>query len=123
MRKLKFFLAVVLLGVFGLLIYENRALFGQWYAFDFNLFFYEYKAPKLMVGVYFIAVFLLGFLIAYFSGLMEKYRLRRIIRSLENELASAGDTRRDFPEKPESEPSNKASEKPAVGNSESKTSA
>lgn len=88
MRKLKLFLAVVFLGVFGLLIFENRALFGQWYAFDFNFIFYKYRAPKMVVGVYFIAVFLMGFLIAYFSGLMDKYRARRTIRSLENQLAA-----------------------------------
>ncbi|NOY70323.1 MAG: DUF1049 domain-containing protein [Deltaproteobacteria bacterium] len=87
MRKLKLFLAIVFLGVFGLLIFENRTLFGQWYAFDFNFIFYKYRAPEVVVGVYFIAVFLMGFLIAYFSGLMDQYRFRRNIRRLEKQLA------------------------------------
>lgn len=87
MKKLKYLFWLVIIGLVALGVYQNRGFFIDGKSLGINLGFDSFKTPELPAGVYYLAVFLIGLLISYFSTLPQKFRSRKTIRQLNQRIA------------------------------------
>ncbi|MFP4650224.1 MAG: LapA family protein [Desulfobacterales bacterium] len=87
MKKLKYLLWLVVIGLVALAVYQNQDFFIEQRSFGIDLYFFEYNAPEMPTGVYYLAVFLIGLLISYFFTLRQKFRSRKTIRQLNEKIA------------------------------------
>ncbi|MFP4193814.1 MAG: LapA family protein [Desulfosalsimonas sp.] len=88
MKKLKYLFWLVIIGLVALAVYQNRGFFIDGKSLGINLHFFSYDTPELPAGVYYLAVFLIGLLISYFSALPGKIRSRRTIKQLNEKIAA-----------------------------------
>ena len=83
MKQIKTIFWLLILGFLGLVIYQNQELFLNKQSFGLNLYFTgEFKAPDLYNAIFLLASFLIGFLTSYFFSLFERYRSKKMIKSL-----------------------------------------
>jgi lipid-A-disaccharide synthase-like uncharacterized protein len=83
MKKVKIVLWIILLGITGLVVYQNKVFFSEKHSFMINFFVSDiYHSPELPNAVWFLACFSLGLLLAYFFSLMERFRSNRTIKDL-----------------------------------------
>ena len=87
MKKAKAIVWIIIVGLFALAVYQNQDFFLSRHSLGMNLLIADYRSVNLPNLVLFIAFFLLGWLIAYVSGLSERYRSRRAIKSLRKTIA------------------------------------
>jgi len=73
-------LFVVVLIIF---IVQNLQALSHTESLRLNLFFTSFQSPELQVSFLFILCFVLGFLLAYGLGLIQRRRLKKIIKELE----------------------------------------
>ncbi|MBS3732317.1 MAG: LapA family protein [Desulfobacterales bacterium] len=90
MKKVKYVFWLVVIGLVGLVVYQNSEFFIVGRSLGIDLYFFSYDSPELPTGVYYLAVFLIGMLISYFFTLAQKFRDRKTIRQL-NEKVAAGE--------------------------------
>ncbi|MFP3999150.1 MAG: lipopolysaccharide assembly protein LapA domain-containing protein [Desulfobacterales bacterium] len=88
MKKLKYLLWLVIIGLVALGVYQNRGFFIDGKSLGIDIYFFSYDSPELPAGLYYLAVFLIGFLISYFSGLPRKFRSRKTIKQLNEKIAA-----------------------------------
>jgi hypothetical protein len=94
MSKFKIAVWIIVLGLMGIILFQNDtiiytqndAIYLATHALRIDLYFVTYQSPKLPVAVYFLATLLIGLLIAHLSGLSERFKARKIIRSLTSTL-------------------------------------
>ncbi|MFW6052363.1 MAG: LapA family protein [Desulfosalsimonas sp.] len=89
MKKLKYALWLVVIVLVALAVYQNWDFFRESKSIGINLGFDDYNTPELPAGIYYLAVFLLGLLISYISGLPGKFRARKTIRQLNEKIAAS----------------------------------
>ena len=83
MKKVKFIFGLLIIGLLGLIVYQNQELFLNKQSFRIYLFFMdEYQAPDLPNAVFFLLCFLIGLLISYFLILSERFKSKKMIKSL-----------------------------------------
>ena len=83
MKKVKIALWLIMLGVTALIAYQNKAFFLENHSFTVNFFVWDIlRSPEWTNAVWFLACFSIGLLIAYFFGLMERFRANRTIKDL-----------------------------------------
>ena len=82
MRKVKYLFLFIILCFIVLFVIENIALFNQKQGIGLDLHFYSIYSPKLYTGIYYLAVFLIGLLSAYFSSLSSRFKAGKKIRQL-----------------------------------------
>jgi hypothetical protein len=92
MRNLKIVLALVALGLAGLIIYQNMAYLSAPASLQMNLWLagpYTVGIPnaELILGALFA-----GFLISYFVGLSSRFKNNKIIKNLNATLDSQTET-------------------------------
>ena len=81
MKNVKIVLWLILLGITGLVAYQNKAFFLEPHSFTVDFFVGGiHQSPEWPNAVWFLACFSLGLLIAYFFGLMERFRSNRTIK-------------------------------------------
>lgn len=82
MKHLKFLLAVIIILVVVILLVENHNAFSTKVEFRIDLFTLHYRSPE--ISMYYISgiAFLLGVLITGLYGAVERYQLKRQIKSL-----------------------------------------
>ena len=89
MKKVKIALWLILLGITGLIAYQNKAFFLEKHGFTVNFFVGDiHQSPEWPNAVWFLACFSLGLLIAYFFGLMERFRSNRTIKDFKTKTES-----------------------------------
>ncbi|MFO7930818.1 MAG: LapA family protein [Thermodesulfobacteriota bacterium] len=88
MKKLKYLLWLVVIGLVALVLYQNKEFFTMQRSFGIDLYFFKYDSPEMPTGVYYLAVFLIGLLISYFFTLRQKFRSRKTIRQLNEKVAA-----------------------------------
>lgn len=91
MKKVKFALWIVIVVLLGVVIIENKGFFLAKQGLDVNLFFAEYHTPDLAIAIYFVAIFLVGWLIAYLSGLAERFKSSQQTKKLQQTVRSQQD--------------------------------
>ncbi len=89
MRKVKLAFWLILLGLLGLVFWQNQTFFLEKRGIGIDYFIGSYHTPELQIALYFLIFFLVGLLVSYFSSLSERFVARKTIRKLNDELANA----------------------------------
>ncbi|MDO9264621.1 MAG: lipopolysaccharide assembly protein LapA domain-containing protein [Desulfosalsimonadaceae bacterium] len=89
MRKVKFAFWLIVAVLIGLVGWDNRVFFLEEKKLTVDFFFASYSTPDLPIVLFFLGLFLAGLLIAYASGLSEKFIAKKTIRNLNSEVAAA----------------------------------
>jgi len=89
MRKVKISFWVILLALLGLVVSQNLPFFLTPNGLRVDFYFAEYSTPKFPMALFFLVVFFAGLLIAYVSGLSEKFVAKKTIHNLKSEFAAA----------------------------------
>lgn len=82
MKKIKFALLFLILAALFVVGYQNRAFFLATQVLAVDLKMWAYQTPEIAHGLYFLGFFLVGFLLAYTSGLMARFKAKKMIKEL-----------------------------------------
>ena len=83
MKKVKIAFWLVVIAFLLLLGYQNKEFFLQRHSFDLNLWVSApYQSPEIYNAVLFAVCLLAGLVIAYLSGLLERFKANKTIKQL-----------------------------------------
>ena len=82
MKKLKFALLFLILVALFVVAYQNRAFLLATEALSVDLKLWAYQSPAIAHGLYLLGFFLFGFLLAYTTGLMARFRSSKMVKEL-----------------------------------------
>jgi len=88
MKKVKLAFWLILLGLLGVVFWQNRPFFLDKQGIEIDYFFNSIHIPELQIALYFLIFFLVGLLISYFNSLLERFVARKTIRKLNDELTT-----------------------------------
>jgi len=89
MKRVKIVFWVIVLVFAAYFVYQNQIFFMAKQSLSFKLPFLEaYHTPELPHAVIFLVFFLIGFLIAYFFSLYERFKSKKTIKNLNTTTAS-----------------------------------
>ena len=88
MKKVKIAIWIIVLGFVVLIVTQNWSYFNTKQQLNVNLYFEKYHTLEFSNLLFFLACFLIGLLIAYFYGLVERFRSNKLIKRL-NETTAA----------------------------------
>ena len=92
MKKVKIAFWIIVFCFVGLLIFQNRVFFMAESRLMLDLGFFYYETPFLANAIYFVAFFLVGVLISYFSGLFRHFKDGKTIKTLKAKETSLVET-------------------------------
>lgn len=92
MKIIKIIIWIVLIGLFGLVVYQDQSFFFSPHKFSLHFGPTVYETAQLPMVVFFVSFFLLGWLIAYVFGLVERFKVGRANKVLRNALSSQQDS-------------------------------
>ena len=82
--KIVFWIIFVVIAL--IFYFQNQVFFMTDHKLGLNLFFYAFNASPMPIVLYVIGFFFIGFLIAFFSGLIDKFRTKKLIQDLNMKL-------------------------------------
>ncbi len=82
MGKLRTGIWILVLILLMVLFFQNQAVFLSSRTLQLNLYFVKYQTPQLPDGLFFLATLLIGLLISYLFSLGERFKAKRVIKSL-----------------------------------------
>lgn len=82
MKKIKIAFGVIIIVLLALLIYQNKDFFFEKQILGIDLGFNDYLSPELPNVIFFLAFFLVGLFIAYIYSLLERFRSKKTIKTL-----------------------------------------
>jgi len=85
-NRFKIVLWLLVLGFAALVVYQNLDFFSAARSLRIDLGVTVYHTPEIALGLYFLAVFLIGLLAAYFASLGQRFRSRQTVRALREEM-------------------------------------
>jgi len=88
MNKIKAFFWIVLIGLLLIVFFSNLEFFLEPQPINLNFIITNYPLPALPNAVISLLFFAAGLLIAYFSNLPERYRLRKTIKNMKATIDS-----------------------------------
>lgn len=88
MKKLKILIWLIIIGLLGMVMYQNRDFFLLKHSFGINLVSTQYRSPALPAALLFIGFFLFGWLVAYLSSLADRFRAGKTIKRLQQTIRS-----------------------------------
>jgi hypothetical protein len=86
MKKVKIVFWLLVLGVVALVIAQNLDFFLQRQEIMINIGFVSYHTPNWAMAIYLLFFFFAGILVAFLFGLAEKFRSKKSIRVLTENL-------------------------------------
>jgi hypothetical protein len=86
MKNAKIAFWLILIGFLGLLGYQNYDFFMSQHGLRINLLFVQYDTPQLQNAILFLIFFFTGLLISYFIMLFERFKSKKIIKTLNTAL-------------------------------------
>ncbi len=87
MKKVKIVFWILVIAFLLLLGFQNKAFFTEKNAFALDLFITDaYMTKEIYNGVTFAVCFLAGLVLAYLSGLLERFRSNKIIKQLHADI-------------------------------------
>jgi outer membrane murein-binding lipoprotein Lpp len=87
MKKVKIGLWLLLIAFLLLAGFQNKAFFLQKHSFDLNLWVTApYQSAEIYNAVLFGGCFLAGLVIAYISGLFDRFKANKTIKQLTNTI-------------------------------------
>ena len=85
MKKVKIGFWLILIAFLFLVGYQNKAFFLQKHSFDLNVWVTApYETPEIYNALLFGVCFVAGLVIAYLSGLFERFKANKTIKQLTN---------------------------------------
>ena len=75
-------LLVIVLGLISLIIYQNWGFIIHKEKLSMNIYFWQDEFQELTNGVLLLALFLIGFLLSYFSNLSVRFKASKKIKAL-----------------------------------------
>ncbi len=94
MQKVKYLLWLVIVALLAIFIYQNNEYFMAEHRIGINLYFFDAETGELPNIAYFVAVFVIGFLVSLLLSLSHAYKKRKTIKEL-NEKINADKKRID----------------------------
>ncbi|MFO7860417.1 MAG: LapA family protein [Desulfosalsimonas sp.] len=88
MKKLKYVCWLLIVVLAAIVVFQNKGFFLVERSFKLNLYFFKYASPELPTAVYYLAVFLIGFFLCFFMSLSKKFKTRKTVRQLNEQLAA-----------------------------------
>ncbi|MCJ8500504.1 lipopolysaccharide assembly protein LapA domain-containing protein [Desulfatitalea alkaliphila] len=89
MKKVKLVFWIVILALLGLIVYQNRdVLLTAEQPLSINLGFGSYQTPALPFVIYFLFFFVLGWLIAFLFGFVERIKTGKKVKKLKDTINS-----------------------------------
>ncbi len=89
MKKVKIIFWVIIAAFAAVVIYQNKIFFMAKQSLSLKLPFLKiYHTPELPLAVIFIVFFIIGFLIAYFFSLYDRFKSKKTIKNLNTAAAS-----------------------------------
>lgn len=88
MNKIKEFFWIVLVGFILIVFFSNLDFFLQPQPINLNFIIKSYSLPALPTAILFLFFFVAGVMVAYFSNLPERFRLRKTIKNLKATIDS-----------------------------------
>lgn len=82
MKKVKAFCWLLIIGLIVLVVLQNKAYFWAPQSLGINLYFSQYNTSALPNGTFIVISLLIGFLVAYFISLPERFKARKTIKQL-----------------------------------------
>jgi len=73
---------VLILGLIVLVVLQNKPYFWAPQSLGINIYFSQYSTPELPNGTFVVIALLIGFLVAYFVSLPERFMARKTIKQL-----------------------------------------
>jgi len=92
MKKVKIAFWIVVFGIVGLVIFQNKDFFMSESRLMIDLGFFYYETPFLANAVFFVAFFLVGILISYFFSLFQHFKDARTIKTFKAKETSLVET-------------------------------
>lgn len=87
MKKVKIGFWLIIIAFLLLVGFQNKAFFVQKHSFDLNIWVTApYETPEVYNAVLFGVCFVAGLVIAYLSGLFERFKANKTIKQLTNNL-------------------------------------
>lgn len=88
MKKVKIGFWLILIAFLLLVGYQNKAFFLQKHSFDINVWVTApYETPEIYNALLFGVCFVAGLVIAYFSGLFERFKANKTIKQLTHTMS------------------------------------
>lgn len=88
MRIFKIAIWIILIALFGLAVYQDQTFFLSRHTLAVHIGSSVYQTAQLPLVVFFASFFLLGWLMAYLFGLLDRYRVGRSNKQLRATTAS-----------------------------------
>ncbi len=89
MKNAKIAFWVILFGLIGLILYQNRDFYMSRQSLGVDLIFFNYHTPEIPNAILFLGFFFIGLLIAYFFSLLERFNSRKTIKNLSDSLRAS----------------------------------
>ena len=89
MKKAKIAFWLLLAGFLLLLGYQNWDFFMATHGLKINLLMVQYSTPELQNAILFLIFFFAGLLISYFITLLERFKSKKTINSLNAALVTS----------------------------------
>ena len=88
MKKVKIGFWIIVVAFLLLIGFQNEGFFLQKNSFDLNLWVAApYHSPEIYNAVLFVGCFLAGLIIAYLSGLLERFKSNKACKQLHKTVA------------------------------------
>ncbi len=88
MKKIMIVFLLIVVGLTATVILQNRSFFASTHSLHVNLWVWEHHTSEFSIGVFCLALFLAGLLLAYFSGLSQRYKSGKTVKRMETSLRS-----------------------------------
>ncbi|MBW2614158.1 MAG: LapA family protein [Deltaproteobacteria bacterium] len=89
MKNAKIAFWVILFGLIGLILYQNREFYMSRQSLGVDLMFFNYQTPEIHNAILFLGFFFIGLLVAYFFSLLERFNARKTIKNLSDSLRAS----------------------------------
>jgi len=86
MKQIKIAFWVIVFGFIALVVIQNIEFFKKTHILHVNLGFSQYQTWELHYGVLFLTFFFAGLFLTYIYSLFERFKSRKTIKELNNEL-------------------------------------
>ena len=96
MNKAKVIFLIIILGLVGIVIFQNKEFFMAEQSLVINLYFAEYTMPETANIILFLVCFFVGLLIGYLYYLFMRLKSKKMIRNLNSTINSHLETISDL---------------------------
>lgn len=106
MKGVKLVLVLLVCAFLVIVVAQNQDVFMDKKALEIDLIVWKYSTQAIHLSLYFLGFFLVGLLIAYFYGLGERFKTKRIIANQNETIRKVEDEIKALRSQPSAQQSN-----------------